>query len=90
MPDQRYDCYIERTRRARGACIAFALGASVMTAGAATQPAAWCESRWEQVSDRYLASKPPDSSARQTQQYRDTLIFIRKELERTAAQPSPR
>jgi tetratricopeptide (TPR) repeat protein len=34
-----------------------------MTATAATQSAAWCESRWEEVSDRHLASKPPDYSA---------------------------
>jgi tetratricopeptide (TPR) repeat protein len=34
-----------------------------MTAAAETQSAAWCESRWEEASDRYLASKPPDYSA---------------------------
>ena len=62
MLEQRQDCDIWRVRRARAACIAVVLGAGATTAGAATQSAAWCESCWEQTSDRYLASKPPDSS----------------------------
>jgi tetratricopeptide (TPR) repeat protein len=35
----------------------------VVTAAAETQSAAWCESRWEEASDRHLTSKPPDYSA---------------------------
>jgi tetratricopeptide (TPR) repeat protein len=62
MLEQRHDCHIWRARTAWAGCIVVVLGASGTTAGAATQSAAWCESRWEQVSDRYLASKPPDSS----------------------------
>lgn len=34
-----------------------------MTAGAETQSAEWCESRWAEASDRHLAAKPPDYSA---------------------------
>jgi tetratricopeptide (TPR) repeat protein len=62
MIEQRYVSYVQRTPRARGAWIAFALGAGVLTTNAATQSAAWCDSRWEQESDRYLASRSPDSS----------------------------
>jgi tetratricopeptide (TPR) repeat protein len=62
MIEQRYVSYVQRTPRARGAWIAFALGAGVLTTNAATQSAAWCDSRWEQESGRYLASRSPDSS----------------------------
>lgn len=43
--------------------MALALGVGVVTAAAETQSAAWCESRWEEASDQYLAAKPPDSAA---------------------------